>query len=52
MQVLNLYREHTQAVEALNRIRVWNEASMPGGLPGWILHHLFRHNLKVALLGG
>jgi transcription initiation factor TFIIH subunit 4 len=45
-------REHAEAVEALSGIRVWNEVAMPGGLPGWVLNHMFRHNLKIALLGG
>jgi len=44
--------EHSQAVDALNLLWIWNDSPMPGGLPGWILNPKFRHNLKVALLGG
>lgn len=31
---------------------MWNEASIPGGLPGWILNTTFKKNLKIVLLGG
>ena len=40
----------TQANEALTELGVWQETSMPGGLPAWILKNTFRHNLKIVLL--
>lgn len=46
------YREHVEAAEAISSLRVWKEVTIQGGLPGWMLDHKFRHNLKVALLGG
>jgi transcription initiation factor TFIIH subunit 4 len=45
-------KEHSEAVEALNSLWIWNDHPLAGGLPGWILNPKFRHNLKVALLGG
>ena len=42
----------TVANEALTELGVWQEASMPGGLPAWILKNTFRHNLKIVLTGG
>ena len=42
----------TQANEALTELGVWQETSMPGGLPAWILKNTFRHNLKIVLTGG
>lgn len=44
--------EHQRVVQALNELNVWKEASIPGGLPGWILNSTFRRNLKLVLLGG
>ncbi|XP_041984335.1 general transcription factor IIH subunit 4 [Aricia agestis] len=45
-------KEQTKACEALSELSVWQEAPIPGGLPGWMLSHSFKRNLKVALLGG
>ncbi|XP_050668284.1 general transcription factor IIH subunit 4 isoform X3 [Leptidea sinapis] len=45
-------KEQIKASEALSELSVWNEAPIPGGLPGWFLSHSFKKNLKVALLGG
>lgn len=45
-------RDHQEAIESLTNLRLLIETSMPGGLPGWILNDKFRHNLKIALLGG
>ncbi|XP_043283266.1 general transcription factor IIH subunit 4 [Venturia canescens] len=44
--------EHQHVVQALNELSVWKEASIPGGLPGWILNSTFKKNLKIVLLGG
>ena len=41
-----------QANEALTELGVWQETSMPGGLPAWILKDTFRNNLKIVLTGG
>ncbi|XP_046387995.1 general transcription factor IIH subunit 4 [Ischnura elegans] len=45
-------KEHLEVVQILNELRVWQEAAIPGGLPGWILNPTFKKNLKIALLGG
>ncbi|CAH0724124.1 unnamed protein product, partial [Brenthis ino] len=45
-------KEQSKACEALSELSVWQEAPIPGGLPGWILSQSFKKNLKVALLGG
>ncbi|XP_049877411.1 general transcription factor IIH subunit 4 [Pectinophora gossypiella] len=45
-------KEQSKACEALSELSVWQEAPIPGGLPGWILAQSFKKNLKVALLGG
>ena len=42
----------SQANTALTDLGVWQEASMPGGLPAWILKNTFRQNLKIVLTGG
>ena len=42
----------SQANTALSDLGVWQEASMPGGLPAWILKSTFRQNLKIVLTGG
>lgn len=39
--------EHFKVVAVLNDLNVWNDASIPGGLPGWILNPIFKKNLKV-----
>lgn len=31
---------------------MWQEAAIPGGLPGWILNPIFKKNCRMALLGG
>uniref|UniRef100_T1IVL1 General transcription factor IIH subunit 4 n=1 Tax=Strigamia maritima TaxID=126957 RepID=T1IVL1_STRMM len=46
------YKEHQASVQALKNLQLWSEVSMPGGLPGWLLHGTFRKNTKTALLGG
>ncbi|CAH2240924.1 jg9660 [Pararge aegeria aegeria] len=45
-------KEQSKACEALSELFVWQEAPIPGGLPGWMLSQSFKKNLKVALLGG
>ncbi|XP_049806334.1 general transcription factor IIH subunit 4 isoform X2 [Schistocerca nitens] len=45
-------KEHAQVSEVLTSLHVWQEAAIPGGLPGWILNTTFKKYLKVALLGG
>ncbi|XP_029157028.1 general transcription factor IIH subunit 4 [Nylanderia fulva] len=46
------FEEHQKVVQVLNDLNVWKEASIPGGLPGWILNNIFKKNLKIVLLGG
>ena len=41
-----------ESTEELTTLGVWKEASMPGGLPAWILDVTFRKNLKIVLTGG
>ncbi|XP_011494040.1 PREDICTED: general transcription factor IIH subunit 4 [Ceratosolen solmsi marchali] len=43
---------HLKVVQVMNELNIWKEASIPGGLPGWILNATFRKNLKIVLLGG
>ncbi|KAG7301158.1 hypothetical protein JYU34_014006 [Plutella xylostella] len=45
-------KEQNKSCETLSELSVWQEAPIPGGLPGWILSQSFKKNLKVALLGG
>ncbi|XP_061720283.1 general transcription factor IIH subunit 4 isoform X2 [Cydia pomonella] len=45
-------KEQIKAAEALSELSVWQDAPIPGGLPGWMLAQSFKKNLKVALLGG
>ncbi|CAH2089085.1 unnamed protein product [Euphydryas editha] len=45
-------KEQSKACEALSELSVWQEAPIPGGLPGWLLSQSFKKNLKIALLGG
>uniref|UniRef100_A0A8D9DV28 General transcription factor IIH subunit 4 n=1 Tax=Cacopsylla melanoneura TaxID=428564 RepID=A0A8D9DV28_9HEMI len=45
-------KEHKEATDTLTELRVWNEASVPGGMSAWILNPIFKRNAKVALLGG
>ncbi|KAG8222518.1 hypothetical protein J437_LFUL004554 [Ladona fulva] len=45
-------KEHLGVVQILSELRVWQEAAIPGGLPGWILNPVFKKNTKIALLGG
>jgi transcription initiation factor TFIIH subunit 4 len=47
-----LFREHNEVSQVLSGLRVWQEAAIPGGLPGWIMNSAFKRNMKVALLGG
>ncbi|XP_067661083.1 general transcription factor IIH subunit 4-like [Haliotis asinina] len=44
--------EHRNAVKSLSDLRVWHDQPLPGGMPGWLLNHTFRKNMKIALLGG
>ncbi|KAL1140221.1 hypothetical protein AAG570_000153 [Ranatra chinensis] len=44
--------EHVEVVKVLSDLKVWQEASIPGGLAGWILNPTFKKNAKVAILGG
>ena len=44
--------DHQKVLQVMNELNVWKEASIPGGLPGWILNAIFRKNLKIVLLGG
>jgi transcription initiation factor TFIIH subunit 4 len=46
------FREHNEVAQVLSGLRVWQEAAIPGGLPGWIMNSAFKRNMKVALLGG
>lgn len=52
MGKIGFSREHNEVCTSLNELSVWQEAVIPGGLPGWILSAKFKKNLKVALLGG
>ncbi|KAJ8962835.1 hypothetical protein NQ318_001235 [Aromia moschata] len=45
-------KEHVYVSKVLSELSVWQEATIPGGLLGWILSPTFKKNLKVALLGG
>lgn len=45
-------KDHLMVTKVLNELRVWQEAAIPGGLPGWILNSTFKKNMKIALLGG
>ncbi|RZF43990.1 hypothetical protein LSTR_LSTR007262 [Laodelphax striatellus] len=45
-------QEHKEVASTLSELRVWQEASIQGGLPGWILNPTFKKNAKIALLGG
>ncbi|CAH0589926.1 unnamed protein product [Chrysodeixis includens] len=45
-------KEQAKSCEALSELLVWQEAPIPGGMPGWMLAQSFKKNLKVALLGG
>lgn len=49
---LHLLSEHAAAVKTLSDLCVWQDHSLPGGLPGYMLTEVFRQNLKVVLLGG
>jgi transcription initiation factor TFIIH subunit 4 len=41
-----------ESTSALSDLGLWQETSMPGGLPAWILDKTFRSNLKIVLIGG
>lgn len=45
-------RTHADVAKVLTDLRVWQEAAIPGGLPGWSLNGTFKKNIKIALLGG
>nr|CAD7455154.1 unnamed protein product [Timema tahoe] len=44
-------KEHVYVTRSLSDLQVWQEAAIPGGLPGWILNTTFKKNMKIALLG-
>jgi transcription initiation factor TFIIH subunit 4 len=46
------FREHIEVAQVLSGLHVWQEAAIPGGLPGWIMNSAFKRNMKIALLGG
>ncbi|XP_033929466.1 general transcription factor IIH subunit 4 isoform X2 [Melopsittacus undulatus] len=45
-------KEQAESREVLLGLRLWHPHTLPGGLPGVGLHPNFRHNLRLALLGG
>ncbi|XP_004926208.1 general transcription factor IIH subunit 4 [Bombyx mandarina] len=45
-------KEQAKACTTLSELSVWQEAPIPGGMPGWMLAQSFKKNLKVSLLGG
>ncbi|XP_044746772.1 general transcription factor IIH subunit 4 [Coccinella septempunctata] len=45
-------KEHNLVSKILTELSVWQEATIPGGLLGWILSPTFKRNLKITLLGG
>ncbi|XP_066152269.1 general transcription factor IIH subunit 4 [Euwallacea fornicatus] len=45
-------KDHHYVTQVLTELNVWIEASLPGGLIGWMLSSTFKKNLKIALLGG
>lgn len=46
------YRDHNEVTKVLCELHVWQEASIPGGLAGWILNPVFKKNAKIAINGG
>jgi hypothetical protein len=46
------YRENLEACNTLSELKIWAEASIPGGLSAWDLNPFFKRNLKIAWLGG
>nr|CAD7579603.1 unnamed protein product [Timema californicum] len=48
---LSVKQEHVNVTRSLSDLQVWQEAAIPGGLPGWILNTTFKKNMKIALLG-
>ncbi|RWS25880.1 General transcription factor IIH subunit 4-like protein, partial [Leptotrombidium deliense] len=45
-------KEHNDTIDIMKQLRIWSDAQMPGGLPGFLVNSTFRNSLKVALLGG
>lgn len=45
-------KEHEEAVRILSELKIWQEASIPGGLAGWTLNPSFRKNCKISIFGG
>lgn len=45
-------KEHTHVAQVLVKLKVWHEASIPGGLPAWAISSTFKKNLKTAMFGG
>ena len=41
-----------EASKGLTELGIWQNTSMPGGLPAWILDKTFRTNLTIVLVGG
>lgn len=52
VNMANYKNRAQEANDGLNELGIWKEASMPGGLPAWILDNTFRTNLKIVLVGG
>ncbi|XP_042202535.1 general transcription factor IIH subunit 4 [Callorhinchus milii] len=46
------HSELTHCVNTLTSLRLWLPQQLPGGLQGLLLNPIFRHNLRIALLGG
>ncbi|XP_054277744.1 general transcription factor IIH subunit 4 [Macrosteles quadrilineatus] len=45
-------KDHNEVTKVLCELRIWQEASIPGGLAGWSLNPTFKKNTKIALNGG
>ncbi|XP_014241773.1 general transcription factor IIH subunit 4 [Cimex lectularius] len=48
----NYSKEHNNVANVLSDLHVWQEVSIPGGLPAWFLNPVFKKNFKCALVGG
>uniref|UniRef100_A0A7N9AXY4 General transcription factor IIH subunit 4 n=1 Tax=Mastacembelus armatus TaxID=205130 RepID=A0A7N9AXY4_9TELE len=49
---LAVYRDHDEWVSVLAGLRLWHNQQLQGGLQGYSLNPVFKHNLRIALLGG
>lgn len=45
-------RESDDSIKLLNKLRIWNESLIPGGLPGWLLFKVFRDGVRTSMMGG